>query len=115
MTVDPAGDPNADAPMREALNGLQELLGSINDHATATELIAVVGRRARGSLQPQARLILEHWNEALLAEQRRALKPAWKRLRACAPTETIWLSSPTQIRRSAPYSRSCRCRCSPIT
>lgn len=73
------------APMREALNGLQELLGSINDHATATELIAVVGRRARGSLQPQARLILEHWNEALLAEQRRALKPAWKTLRACAP------------------------------
>jgi CHAD domain-containing protein len=73
------------APMREVLNELQELLGSINDHATATKLIAAVGRRARGPLQPQARLVLEHWNEALLAEQRRALKPAWKTLRGCAP------------------------------
>jgi CHAD domain-containing protein len=71
--------------MREVLNELQELLGSINDHATATKLIAAVGRRARGPLQPQARLVLEHWNEALLAEQRRALKPAWKTLRGCAP------------------------------
>lgn len=74
-------------PMLEALNELQDLLGAINDGACAPALIEAASAAARGSLRPQARAIIGHWNAALLADRRRALKQAWKVFRRC---EQFW-------------------------
>lgn len=74
-------------PMLEALNELQDLLGAINDAACAPALIEAASGAARGPLRPQARAIIGHWNAALLADRRRALKHAWKVLRRC---ERFW-------------------------
>ncbi|HEV8096372.1 MAG TPA: CHAD domain-containing protein [Burkholderiales bacterium] len=66
------------APMLKALNDLQDLLGAMNDHATAPALIETATRTARGPLREQARKIIEHWNSAMLEERRRELSAAWK-------------------------------------
>ena len=64
-------------PMQAALNDLQDLLGAINDCASAPEMIEACARAARGPLRPQARTILDHWNSAVLEERRRELAAAW--------------------------------------
>ena len=74
-------------PMLQALNELQDLLGAISDGACAPALIEAASAAARGPLRPQARAIIEHWNAALLADRRRALKRAWKAFRRC---ERFW-------------------------
>jgi CHAD domain-containing protein len=74
-------------PMLEALNGLQDLLGAINDGASAPALIEAASAAARGPLRPQARAIIGHWNAAMLSDRRRALKHAWKAFRGC---ERFW-------------------------
>lgn len=74
-------------PMLDALNELQDLLGAINDGACAPGLIEAASAAARGPLRPQARAIIGHWNAALLADRRRALKHAWKVFRRC---ERFW-------------------------
>ena len=74
-------------PMLVALNDLQDLLGAINDCASAPALIAAANAAARGPLKPQARTIVSHWNAAILADRRRALKHAWKVFRRC---ERFW-------------------------
>lgn len=66
------------APMLKALNDLQDLLGTMNDHATAPALIETATRAARGPLREQARKIIEHWNSVMLEERRRELSAAWK-------------------------------------
>lgn len=81
------------APMLEALNRLQDLLGAINDCASAPALIDAASAATRGPLRQQARTIVSHWNAAMLADRRRALKPAWKAFRKC---ERFW-------RRAAPH------------
>lgn len=74
-------------PMAAALARLQDLLGAINDCATAPALIEAAAAAARGPLRREARMIASHWNGAMLAERRRELKRAWKALRAC---ERFW-------------------------
>ena len=74
-------------PMLEALNRLQDLLGAINDCASAPALVEAAAAAARGPLRPQARAIVSHWSAAMLADRRRALKPAWKAFRSC---ERFW-------------------------
>jgi inorganic triphosphatase YgiF len=74
-------------PMLVALNELQDLLGAINDCASAPALITAADAAARGPLKPQARTIVSHWNAAMLADRRRALKHAWKVFRRC---ERFW-------------------------
>jgi len=74
-------------PMLEALNHLQDLLGAINDCACAPGLIDAASAVTRGPLRQQARTIVSHWNAAMLADRRRALKPAWKAFRRC---ERFW-------------------------
>jgi triphosphatase len=74
-------------PMLEALNRLQDLLGAINDCASAPALIDAASAATRGPLRQQARTIVSHWNAAMLADRRRELKPAWKAFRRC---ERFW-------------------------
>jgi CHAD domain-containing protein len=64
--------------MLEALNDLQDVLGAINDRATAPALIEEAMRVARGPLRAQARIIVSHWNSAMLEERRRELARAWE-------------------------------------
>jgi CHAD domain-containing protein len=74
-------------PMLKALNDLQDVLGSINDCASAPALIDACARAARGPLRPQARTIIEHWNSAMLEERRRGLDEVWETF---AKTERFW-------------------------
>lgn len=71
------------ASMLAALNDLQDLLGAINDCASAPGLIDAATAAARGALRPQARTIIGHWNAAMLAERRDPLKRTWKAVRRC--------------------------------
>jgi inorganic triphosphatase YgiF len=64
-------------PMAGTLNDLQDVLGAINDCASAPEMIEACARAARGPLRPQARTIIDHWNSAVLEERRRELAGAW--------------------------------------
>ncbi|HTL26396.1 MAG TPA: CHAD domain-containing protein [Burkholderiales bacterium] len=64
-------------PMHAALNDLQDLLGAINDCASAPEMIEACARAARGPQRAQARTIIDHWNSAVLEERRRELSGAW--------------------------------------
>jgi CHAD domain-containing protein len=64
-------------PMAGALNDLQDVLGAINDCASAPQMIEACGRAARGPLRAQARTIIDHWNSAVLEERRRELAGAW--------------------------------------
>jgi CHAD domain-containing protein len=73
--------------MLEALNDLQDVLGAINDRATAPALIEDAVRAARGPLRAQARIIVSHWNSAMLEERRRELARAWK---AFQRAERFW-------------------------
>ena len=73
------------APMLKALNDLQDALGAINDCAIAPSLIGAAETAARGPLRAQAKTIITHWNAAMLADRRGALKPLWKTVRRCAP------------------------------
>ena len=75
------------AAMLEALNELQNVLGEINDRATAPALIQDAMRVARGPLRAQARIIVSHWNSAMLEERRRELARAWK---AFQRAERFW-------------------------
>ena len=74
-------------PMLTALNDLQDVLGAINDCATAPQMIEACARAARGPLRAQARTIIEHWNAAVLEERRRELPGAWK---AFGKTGCFW-------------------------
>lgn len=74
-------------PMLQALNDLQDVLGAINDCASAPELIGACARAARGPLRAQARTIIEHWNSAMLETRRRELTGAWE---ALGKTERFW-------------------------
>jgi inorganic triphosphatase YgiF len=64
-------------PMAGTLNDLQDVLGAINDCASAPDMIEACARAARGPLRAQARTIIEHWNSAVLEERRRELVAAW--------------------------------------
>ena len=71
-------------PAHEALrrlSRLQDILGAMNDAATASDLTMQVcgGRRAGGMVE--ARGILLGWNHARLAQLRDELKDAWKSFR----------------------------------
>jgi inorganic triphosphatase YgiF len=70
-------------PMLAALNELQDVLGAINDRATAPALIDSAYAAARGPLRREARTIVGHWNSAMREERRRALKRAWKAFQGC--------------------------------
>ncbi len=74
-------------PMLDALNDLQNVLGAINDCAAAPAMIDAAVAAGRGPLRPQARLFISHWNAAVLAKRRAALKRVWRTLRA---TERFW-------------------------
>jgi CHAD domain-containing protein len=67
--------------MLAAVNDLQDLLGSINDCATAPELLDQATRLARGPMRVQARAIVSHWNSSQLEERKRELPAAWKAFR----------------------------------
>lgn len=73
----PLYSPRRTRPMQAALNDLQDLLGAINDCASAPDMIEACARAARGPLRAQARTIIGHWNEAVLEERRRELAVAW--------------------------------------
>ena len=73
----PLYPPRRAQPMHAALNDLQDLLGAINDCASAPEMIEACARAARGPLRAQARTIIDHWNAAVLEERRRELAAAW--------------------------------------
>jgi CHAD domain-containing protein len=73
--------------MLSALNDLQDLLGAINDCATAPQMIEACVRAARGPQRAQARTIIDHWNAAVLEERRRELPVAWK---AFGKTGRFW-------------------------
>ena len=74
-------------PMLKALNDLQDVLGAINDCASAPALIDACARAARGPLRPQARTIIEHWNSAMLEERCRGLDAVWETF---GKTERFW-------------------------
>jgi CHAD domain-containing protein len=71
-------------PVRETLrrlSRLQDILGALNDAATAADLAAEVGR-GRGSGQiAEARGILLGWNRARAAQLKRELREAWQSFR----------------------------------
>jgi triphosphatase len=73
----PLYPPRRAQPMQAALNDLQDLLGAINDCASAPDMIEACARAARGPLRAQARIIISHWNTAVLEERRRELAGAW--------------------------------------
>lgn len=73
----PLYPPRRAQPMHAALNDLQDLLGAINDCASAPEMIEACARAARGPLRAQARTIIDHWNSAVLEERRRELAGTW--------------------------------------
>ena len=70
-------------PMLDALNALQDVLGAISDCAAAPALIHAATAAARGPLRQEARLIVGHWNGAMLEDRRRELKRVWRTLREC--------------------------------
>ncbi|HLE66179.1 MAG TPA: CHAD domain-containing protein [Burkholderiales bacterium] len=65
-------------PMLDALNDLQDVLGEISDCAAAPALIDDATAAARGPLRQQARMIVSHWNAAMLEDRRRKLKHIWR-------------------------------------
>ena len=65
-------------PMLDALNDLQDVLGEISDCAAAPALIDGATAEARGPLRQQARMIVSHWNAAMLEDRRRKLKHIWR-------------------------------------
>jgi len=69
--------------MMRALEALQDALGGINDCDTADRLIREAGTSVRGALGKQANERLVNWVDAARADHRRALRAAWKALRAC--------------------------------
>jgi triphosphatase len=73
----PLYPPRRTQPMHAALNDLQDLLGAINDCASAPEMIEACARAARGPLRAQARTLIGHWNDAVLEERRRELAGVW--------------------------------------
>ena len=73
----PLYPPRRAQPMHAALNDLQDVLGAINDCASAPEMIDACARAARGPMRAQARTIIDHWNSAVLEERRRELAAAW--------------------------------------
>lgn len=81
-------------PMAAALNELQDVLGAINDCATAPALIDAAARAARGPLRREAKMIVGHWNSAMREERRRALKRAWKAFRGC---DRFWRSAAQRL------------------
>lgn len=72
-------------PMQDALNDMQDVLGGINDCATAPALIDAAARAARRDSRKQARAILVGWNAVSLDEHRRDLKRVWKDFQGCDP------------------------------
>ncbi len=70
-------------PVLDALNGLQDVLGAINDCSTAPALIDSAYAAARGPLRREARAIASRWNAAMLEDRRQALKGAWKAFHGC--------------------------------
>lgn len=75
------------AAMLAALNDLQDVLGAINDCATAPALLEESMRASRGPLRAQARTIVGHWNASQLAERKQELPAAWKAFRRA---ERFW-------------------------
>ena len=69
------------AEMLHAVNDLQDLLGSINDCATATTLLDEALRASRVPMRAQARAIVANWNSSQLEERKRELPVAWKAFR----------------------------------
>lgn len=70
------------APMRAALEALQEALGGINDCAQAEALVREARARRSSDLRAQAEALALRWIETARREHRRHLEAAWKAFRA---------------------------------
>lgn len=70
-------------PMLEALNDLQDVLGAINDCATAQALIKTAARESGEPLRRQPRAIVRDRTGTALEHHRQALQRSWKAFRAC--------------------------------
>jgi CHAD domain-containing protein len=78
-------------PVRESLrrlSRLQDILGAMNDAATAADLAARICRGRRAGNVAEARGILLGWNRARMAQLRGELNDAWRHFRQA---EAFWV------------------------